>query len=153
MWTGSSWLLLSMLLVAAAPAAAGASPQEKYVLFCAGCHGYEGEGGGGGGGTRRIGPFVEKIGLFLKDREGRRYLVNVGGVSSAGMTDAETATVLNYIINTFGGRSRPADFVPYTVDEVTALRKVPVDDPAAMRTQIALRLRARGVGVPPGHWE
>jgi len=146
-----------MLLLAAFalqhPATGEVPARDKYVLFCAGCHGYAGEGGGGGGGTRAIAPFVGQVGTFLRDRDGRRYLVNVGGVSSAGMTDAETATVLNYIIGTFGRRSVPADFKPYTASEVAALRRDAVADPPAMRREIATRLKQKGVYLFAGYWD
>lgn len=148
--------MAAALLAAATllPAAAMArTPYEKYVLFCAGCHGYEGEGGGGGGGTKRIEAFTDKVGLFLKDSEGRKYLVNTGGVSSAGMTDEETAIVLNYVLQNFGGKSTPKDFRPYTTEEITGYRRNPVADPATMRRQIAARLAARGIRLAPSHWD
>jgi mono/diheme cytochrome c family protein len=150
-WAGT--LLLTSFVAAGTAFAGEISAKEKYVLYCAGCHGYEGEGGGGGGGTKPIAAFVPKIGLFLRDSEGRRYLVNTGGVSSAGMTDAETATVLNYVLGTFGATSTPKEFTPYTTEEITAFRKQPVADPAAMRKQIAHRLKVRGINLPAGHWD
>lgn len=146
-------LLFALLATGSGAVASDISAKEKYILYCAGCHGYDGEGGGGGGGTKPIAAFVPKIGLFLRDSEGRRYLVNTGGVSSAGMTDAETATVLNYVLGTFGATSTPKEFTPYTPEEITAFRKQPVADPAAMRKQIADRLKARGINLPPGHWD
>ena len=134
-------------------ASAEVSAREKYVLFCAGCHGYEGEGGGGGGSTRRIASFVDQVGTFLRDRDGRRYLVNVGGVSSAGMNDAETAIVLNYILGTFGRHSTPPDFKPYTAGEIASLRLDAVADPPAMRREIAARLRKKGIFLSTGYWD
>jgi mono/diheme cytochrome c family protein len=128
------------------------SPQEKYILYCAGCHGFEGEGGGGGGGQPQIPPLKPDAGVFLRDRIGRAYLVNVGGVSSAGMTDAETATVLNYVLTQFASKSLPADFKPYTEAEVASLRRT-LADPVATRRQIRKRLEARGYTLPPYQWE
>jgi len=134
-------------------ALAEVSSRDKYTLFCAGCHGYQGEGAAGGWGARRIASFVDQVGAFLRDRDGRRYLVNVGGVSSAGMTDAETAIVLNYVLNAFGGRSTPNDFKPYTTEEISSLRREAVADPPAMRRQIATRLRKKGVYLYAGYWD
>lgn len=138
-----------------APATAPApvvSPQEKYVLFCAGCHGFEGEGGGGGGGQPLIPPLKPDVGVMLRDQLGRAYLVNVGGVSSAGMTDAETATVLNYVLQEFASKSLPADFTPYTESEVARLRRT-MADPVSTRKEIRKRLESRGYKLPPYQWE
>jgi mono/diheme cytochrome c family protein len=128
------------------------SPQEKYVLYCAGCHGFEGEGGGGGGGQPHIPPLKPDAGVFLRDRIGRAYLVNVGGVSSAGMSDAETATVLNYVLTQFARESLPADFKPYTEAEVARLRRT-LPDPVGTRKEIRKRLESQGYKLPPYQWE
>jgi hypothetical protein len=146
-----TFLLIALACQHAAPAEV--SSRDKYTLFCAGCHGYHGEGAGGGWGTKGIASFIDQVGQFLRDREGRRYLVNVGGVSSAGMTDAETAIVLNYVLGTFGGRSTPNDFEPYTSEEISSLRRESVADPAAMRRQIATRLRKQGIHLYAGYWD
>lgn len=150
--SGATLTLLLTLLATQPSAMADVSVRDKYTLYCAGCHGYEGEGGGGGGGTKRIAPFVDRVGTFLRDRDGRRYLVNVGGVSAAGMTDAETAVVLNYILGTFGGRSTPPDFQRYTAVEISSLRQNAVADPPAMRRAISLRLRSKGIYLFDGYW-
>lgn len=100
---------------------------------------------------KRIAPF-DQVGTFLRDRDGRRYLVNVGGVSSAGMTDAETAVVLNYILSTFGRRSTPPDFQPYTAEEISSLRRNAVANPPAMRREISTRLKRKGIYLFDGYW-
>lgn len=130
-----------------------ATPREKYILFCAGCHGYEGEGGGGEGGTEPVPALRSTMGVFLRDPAGREYLVNVGGVSSAGMRDVEAAMVLNYILLELGEQSLPDDFVPYTTEEISALRRRPLDDAVATRMQMRERLLARGYTLPPYQWE
>lgn len=150
--------LMACTLAASAAAAAddpmtGEFARSKYVLFCAGCHGYEGEGGGGGGGTPKVSAFVPRVGALLRDPEGRRYLLNVGGVTSAGMSDREAAIVLNYVLRAFGGDSLPADFTPYTAAEVAAERQRPVADPVTMQKGIRTRLRAQNVAVPDYQWE
>jgi hypothetical protein len=137
----------------AGPEVSRASPREKYILFCAGCHGFEGEGGGGAGGMEPVPPVRSNMGVFLRDRLGRAYLVNVGGVSSAGMTSAETAAVLNYILLELGDQSLPKDFAPYTAEEVDTLRRKPLDDAVASRVQMRRRLQARGYTLPPYQWE
>ncbi len=150
--SGAIFTLLLSGLAVQHTAIAQVSPRDKYTLYCAGCHGFDGEGGGGGGGMRRIASFVDQVGTFLRDRDGRRYLVNVGGVSSAGMTDAETAIVLNYILGTFGRRSTPPDFQPYTAEEISSLRRIAVADPPAMRREISRRLKTRRIYLFDGYW-
>jgi hypothetical protein len=144
-----------LLLASAAsvPAFAAAGSRDKYILFCAGCHGFDGEGGGGGGGMKRITAFTPNIGVFLNDRQGRTYLANVGGVTSAGMSDADAAEVLNYVLLTFGKSTLPASFVPFTREELRELRSRRVDDPLAIRRQIAVRLLRSSVRLPPYEWE
>jgi hypothetical protein len=127
--------------------------RDKYILFCAGCHGIEGEGGGGGGGMKRIFPFTPAIRVFLNDPMGRVYLANVGGVTSAGMSDAETAQVLNYILLSFGASATPLPFVPYTAEEIGDLRENRVDDPLSLRRAIGARLRNAGLELPPYEWD
>lgn len=91
--------------------------------------------------------------MFLRDPVGRAYLVNVGGVSSAGMSSAETAIVLNYILQEMGDQKLPADFEPYSAAEIEALRRRPMDDPVATRKEMRRRLLARGYRLPPYQWE
>jgi len=134
-------------------AAAADVARDKYVLFCAGCHGMDGEGGGGEGGTKKIFPFVPSVGVFLNDPNGRWYLANVGGVTSAGMTASETAQVLNYILTVFGKASLPRNFIQFTAAEMESMRKVRADDPLAIRRGIAARLSSQKIPVPPYEWD
>ena len=145
--------VLLLLCGAVGTAQADHGSRDKYVLFCAGCHGLEGEGGGGEGGTRKIFPFVASVGVFLNDPEGRRYLANVGGVTSAGMSAAEAARVLNYILATFATTSLPPGFKPFTTSEIEEFRKAPVNDPLIIRRDIAARLARQAVELPPYEWE
>jgi hypothetical protein len=69
------------------------------------------------------------------------------------MTEAETAQVLNYIVSSFGPISTPTTFVPYTPDEIRALREDRIDDPVAMRKEIGARLQKAGLQLPPYEWD
>lgn len=146
-------LIALVLVCCAVRASADNVSRDKYVLFCAGCHGIEGEGGGGEGGTKRIFPFVASAGVFLNDPQGRRYLANVGGVTSAGMTATETAQVLNYILMTFATPSLPADFKPFTSSEIELFRRAPLNDPVALRREISARLAKKAIEMPPYEWD
>lgn len=149
----SALCLLSVTSMASPPTYGDVGARDKYVLFCAGCHGVDGEGGGGGGGMKRIAAFTPTVGVFLQDPQGRRYLANVGGVSSAGMSESDAAQVLNFVLLTFGKSTLPASFAPFTPEEIRALRADKVDDPLAIRRQIAARLKRKAVRLPPYEWE
>ncbi len=154
-WLSCGPVLLSGLLVAGAlPAGVTkVTPREQYILFCAGCHGFDGEGGGGDGGMAPVPPLNRDMGVFLHDRMGRAYLVNVGGVATAGMDDAETASVLNYMLLELGEQRLPAGFAPYTPEEVASLRARPLADAVAERRAMRQRLKTRGHTLPPYQWE
>jgi len=141
---------VSLLWLAVAPhvPAQGLSPKMKYSLYCGGCHGLDGRGDI----HADVPPLPPNVGAFLKDPEGRRYLTQVGGVMSTGLSDADTAVVLNYVLHTFGQGSVPKDERDYDGAEVSALRSRRVEDPVALRRQIVRRLQARHIAVPEYPW-
>ncbi len=124
----------------ATPALAETSAHGLYMLHCSGCHGRDGAGSK----TGRVPPFAGIVGHFAGEAEGRRYLVLVPGVASSGLSDADTARVLNYVVEEWGeGVRRRA----YTPAEVGAIRRSRVDDIVALRGQIVGALARRGVRV------
>ncbi|MFT3904767.1 MAG: hypothetical protein QM718_00470 [Steroidobacteraceae bacterium] len=152
-------LMLSMLVLGSCgavtaqadqPMAADSAPRAKYLLFCGGCHGLDGEGAWE---ENRIAPLFPRVSAFLNDPEGRRYYLNVGGVSGAGMTDADTAIVLNYVMQSFGRQYLPADFKPYTSAEVTELKKNRVGNAVDLRRAMAARLESKGIAVSDYIWK
>lgn len=65
---------------------------------------------------------------LLHVKGGREYMVQVPGSSQAPLSDSEVAAVLNYILDEFAEVDLPADFKPYTEEEVARLRPdAPVD--------------------------
>jgi mono/diheme cytochrome c family protein len=123
--------------------------QTLYLLHCSGCHGPDGSGDP----RVDVAPFPDLIGQFLRDPEGRRYVTNVGGVMSAGLNDHDTARVLNWLIETFAGKSMPAGgFKKFDAAEVRKLRDERPADAVALRRQIAARLMAQGVVLPSYPW-
>ena len=124
----------------ATPALAETSAHGLYMLHCSGSHGRDGAGSKPG----RVPPFAGIVGHFAGEAEGRRYLVLVPGVASSGLSDADTARVLNYVVEEWGeGVRRRA----YTPAEVGAIRRSRVDDIVALRAQIVGALARRGVRV------
>lgn len=133
-------LAIAMTLGAASPVIAETSAHGLYMLHCSGCHGRDGAGSRVG----RIPPFAGVVGHFSGEREGRRYLVLVPGVANSGLSDNDTARVLNYVLDAWGeGAPRAA----YTAAEVNAIRRSRVDDIVALRRSILSDLARRGVRV------
>ena len=63
---------------------------NKYALFCGGCHGLDGKGEI----EADVPMMPPRIGAFLYDEEGAWYMVNVGGVMSAGISDQDAADIM-----------------------------------------------------------
>jgi len=143
-----SWILAVALIAAMPVAAAERSAPVNYVLRCVGCHLQDGTGLPAAG----IPDFVEKVGVFGGSEEGRRYLLHVPGVINSGLSDKETAALLNYIMDTYAGVSMPESFVPFTADEVGTLKAQNVGNVVAYRRKIAAELRAQGFDVADYPW-
>ncbi|HEX6137475.1 MAG TPA: cytochrome c [Casimicrobiaceae bacterium] len=127
----------------AAPAAAADPGRQHYVLNCAGCHQFDGSGSR----AHEIPNMRGAVGNFLRLPEGRAFLVQVPGTSNSRLSDAEIATLLNWMVAEFSREQIPPDFTPYTPAEVTRLRHRPLDDVAATRAAIAARLAAMGYRI------
>lgn len=119
------------------------SGARKYALHCGGCHGLDGRGDA----DADVPSFLPHVGTFLHDPDGRQYLVNVGGIMAADVSDAETAEILNYMILQFGHSSLPADAIPFDAEQVARLRADPIDA-VAVRRNIAARLKEKQLQLP-----
>jgi mono/diheme cytochrome c family protein len=135
--------LLVVALAGDGVATAGESVEYVYRLHCSGCHGTEGAGSKVG----RIPPFVGIVGHFASTPEGRLYLVRVPGVANAGLSDAETARMLNYVLQTWGRPEMPSDIRAFTAEEVHGFRDVHVDDIVRLRQKLAAELAQRGLST------
>ena len=111
-------LTVGVLLIGAmATIATGAeSPQTLYRLNCWGCHRANGEGIAG------TAPPLRNAADYLKVPGGRDYLIRVPGVSQSLLNDADTALVMNWIIGNFSPGRVPADFKPFTAEEIHQAR-------------------------------
>jgi len=112
----------------------------NYIIHCQGCHlpdamGFQDT-------VPRMNDF---LGYFLHSQDGRAFIIQVPGVSTARLSDDETAELMNWLINTYSAEQRPADFVPYSESEINVLRQSPEADPAMTRARI---LRAIAVKEP-----
>lgn len=126
-------LLVAVGLPLAASAGAGGAPQRvvyDYQMHCQGCHTPDGTGAG------NVPQMKDFVGTFLGSKAGREYLVRVPGSATSALGDARLAAVLNWVINAFAGDTRPADFRPYTAEEVGSLRSEPLNEVEAYRARI-----------------
>ncbi len=105
---------------------------QDWALQCRGCHGARGEIG-------RVGlPVLQgHVGIFLNIPEGREYLVQVPGVTTAQLTDERLADLLNWMLNEFHPSGLPDEFVPYMPAEVNFLRKQQLsEEPSVIRGRL-----------------
>ncbi len=128
----SKWTIL--LLGFFAYTNARANPTDKtqsvknaYILHCAGCHGLNGNGLPENG----IPDFHES-GRFLSSAQGRKYLIQVPGVSQSSMNNQQVADVMNWILSHFSSNS----YRPYTEAEVARLRTYKASDAVSWREQL-----------------
>ena len=127
----------------AAPLLARAeSAAQLYTLNCWGCHSSRAEGIPG-----TVPRLAHSMGYFARIPEGRAYLVQVPGVANSPLDDAETAMVLNWMLETFSRAELPPDFKPYTAAEVTKFRAHPLTSVIETRRALAKKLAARGCKI------
>jgi len=88
-------------------------------------------------------PLASSLALFMRSAEGRNYLLRVPGAANSVLTDAQLAAVLNWLAASYGapGEAPP---VPFTVAEVTQVRRTPLPDVQARRREVIRALAATG---------
>jgi mono/diheme cytochrome c family protein len=136
---------LTMLLVfAAATPTRAESPQNLYTLNCWGCHRAKGEGVAG------TAPPLTNAADFLRVPGGREYLIRVPGVSQSMLDDADTALVMNWILETFSKGGVGADFKPFTAAEIHHARAEPhLFDITKIRTQLLRKMVSMKIRSSP----
>jgi len=122
-------LLSLFLLTAVIPA--NADPHTDYLLYCRGCHLHTGDPVP----DAQI-PSLKTLVPLIESPEGREYIVRVPGVSQANLSDARLAAVLNWVFTRFNADTLPADFEPYTAEEVRTARVKVLVDPLRAREAI-----------------
>jgi hypothetical protein len=92
-----------------------------YILKCQGCHQPEGRGD-----IAHTPPLNGEVARFLHVTGGREFLARVPGVASVDLDDARLAQLLNWTLQRFDRGNLPADFRPYSADEIAQLRRQPL---------------------------
>jgi len=114
--------------------------RADYVLQCAGCHRVDGRGSGRHG----IPDFRNSVGAFVHLPQGREYLVRVPGAAQSQLSNAELAAVLNWVVLEFSAAQLPADFRPYTEQEVAQVRPRRYEDVVPVRHGLTQALSQLG---------
>jgi hypothetical protein len=127
-------------------AAANASPQQDYVLYCMGCHGAQAEGVPG-----KVPPLAHALGRYMRTPAGRNYVLRVPGAANSVLSDAQLAAVLNWLAQTFDGDGLSSDVPLFSVAEVTRLRHSPLPSVLATRREVVRDLAATGLAPPASY--
>lgn len=109
-----------------------AQARVDYMLKCQGCHRPDGSGD-----DRSNPPMKNMVARFLAVPGGREFLARVPGVSTVDLDDTRLANLVNWTLYTFDPEHMPADFRPYTPDEIGQLRRNPLRlERAGMRARL-----------------
>lgn len=128
----------------AAPAGVS-NPQrawQNWTLNCQGCHRPDGTGSAGTAPS-----LAGTVSKFLTVPGGREYLGRVPGVATSPLPNADLAELMNWIVWRFDKEHMPADFQPFTAEEIGRLRTQPLRlEASQMRTE--LLNKADGTAAP-----
>jgi hypothetical protein len=94
---------------------------QNWTLNCQGCH--RPDGAGSAGTAPSLAGTVSK---FLTVPGGREYLGRVPGVATSALPSADLAELMNWMFWRFDKEHLPADFVPFTAQEIGRLRTQPL---------------------------
>lgn len=114
---------------------------KDYMLQCAGCHRFDGQGMPG----RGVPDFRNSIGLFTRLGAGREYMIRVPGSSQSQLDNADLARVLNWIVAMYSPEDINQAYRPFTSAEVGASRGRPYDDVVQARKALTEELRKQGL--------
>lgn len=130
----------ALALGALRPADSGLAPATQWQLHCSGCHRPDGSGLPG-----EVPDLRGQVARFLAAPGGRAYLARVPGAANAPLSDADLAALLGWLLVRFDPAHVPADFAPYTADEVAGLRARPLSQVRDARAELLAALS----GSPP----
>ena len=111
------------LAIAVVQPALAASPAVDYALQCQGCHLADGAGTAGS-----VPALAGSVARFVRVPGGREYVVRVPGAAQSTLDDAALAALMNWLLPHFDAAHLPADFAPYTAEEIGRARRQPLVD-------------------------
>ncbi len=135
-------IIAAMLAIPATSVAFAEPPQQLYMLNCWGCHRPHGEGIPG------TAPPLRDAADFLRVKGGREYLISVPGVSQSALDNADTAAVMNWILQSFSTDRLPKDFQPYTADEIAQSRTSHLMDIKHARAELVAAMVEQKIRPP-----
>jgi mono/diheme cytochrome c family protein len=112
-------VMLALLFISSTTQAK--DPQFIFMMECQGCHLADGRGA-----VNAVPSMNDEVAKFLTVPGGREFLAQVPGVAKSPLNDAEITAVLNWSLNEFGPVDIAARHPPYTVEEISRLRKTPL---------------------------
>lgn len=141
---------LMLMTVAASAQTPGVQSEARarmnWMLNCQGCHQPDATGSANG-----APPMAGDVARFLAVEGGREYLTRVPGVANAGLSDDQLAELLNWTLATFDKSHLPADFIPYTKEEMAAGRARPlVSEAPVMRAALRGKIPAEKASAGGG---
>lgn len=115
---------------------------QNWVLQCQGCHRPDATGS-----PQTTPAMAGHVSRFLHVPGGREYLGRVPGVATAALSDRDLAELLNWTLRRYDPENLPADFKPYTPEEVGRLRRMPLRTEAYdMRVKLMAAMEAKASG-------
>ena len=111
----------------------GQSAEIMWMLNCQGCHRADGMGT-----DSAVPSLTGLVARFLSVPGGREYLARVPGVAGSPLSDDSLAVVVNWMLNRFDQKDLPADFKPYTGQEISSFRKMGAYGTEASAVRMAL---------------
>jgi len=105
---------------------------QNWTLNCQGCHRPDGTGS-----TGTAPSLAGTVSKFLTVPGGREYLGRVPGVATSALPSADLAELMNWMFWRFDKEHLPADFVPFTAEEIGRWRAQPLRlEASQMRTDL-----------------
>jgi mono/diheme cytochrome c family protein len=105
---------------------------QNWTLNCQGCHRPDGTG------SDTTSPSLAgTVAKFLWVPGGREYLGRVPGVATSGLSNADLAELMNWMLWRFDKEHLPSTFQPFTASEIGQLRTQPLRlEASQMRTDL-----------------
>ncbi len=111
--------------------------RTNYMIHCQGCHLPEAVGFVG-----KVPRMKDFVGYFLHSQEGREFVIRVPGVATSSLPDDELTEMMNWLLLSFSAEQLPRPFIPFSTEEVAALRPMLEADPEKTRMRILRQIAA-----------